>query len=212
MTQRPKWFSKHVALASVLVASLFSGVPDGKCSEVTYNVNLNFNDIIFGSEHISGTITTNGKTGILTPTDFIAWDITATGSTGLVTIKSPTNNGLASCYLSYPCGVYATPTTISANNAFAVQNIVSTGLYLTDYSTSSYLTPASFSLIIGGIYGDENIGIVTANQYGLGTGKQFLLLNPTIATANVVPIPTAALLFGSALAGLSIFGKRRKSV
>lgn len=213
-TKRPKVFSTRATLAGVLAASLLIGIQTGECSVITYDVNLNLYDFIFGTESIKGTITTNGNTGILKATDFIAWNLTATGAIGPVTVQSPVNAGGASC-LPQQCGAYATSTALYASNAFAFNNITSTGFTLADFATRGYQTPAAIRLFIDGIYGTEAIQVVTANPYGLSnrTGA-FALYNPTIGTATpaAVPVPSAVWLFVSALAGFIGFNRRKPTL
>lgn len=183
-------------LAVLFVMAIASAKGAQNNNESLYNLNISIplgydaNNLPAGSELITGTITTDGATGLLTATDFLAFDITVSGHlNGSFTGSSVFyNDGAGGPYY----GVTATNGALYAEN-----NYISTdGNPFTSFSgtiTNSSSPAADHATLYLGEYavdGSPFLGLDFYNS-GLNVGAYNAnLSNSSVATSSAVPEPS----------------------
>jgi hypothetical protein len=170
--------SKHVA---GLLACAFLCFGQSTKASIVYAV-----DIISGTEILTGTITTDGVTGLLQPSDFLAWTFSATGPIVSLGSSSGTSPPLTVTCGATGCGILATVTELEETN------VNGTSLTL-PFSPTSFIefSPSEYDIFFGG--GVHPVPITSAV---IGT------ITPAI------PEPASVSLLGIALACLAVAWRR----
>jgi hypothetical protein len=187
-------FMKSKFLGLVACMALF-GVTQAAASTITYNVSDTA-----GSLSYTGTITTDGHTGILGSTDISDWSLTITGYTATYTL-TPSNSSIV---FDGTSGLAATLTTLSwdtsstitsqSDFSFKLQNGFNRALV--EYSQSANYSPSVLSLDA-----QDAIG-------GLTFAKDLASFDTFGTAPATTPLPSTWLMLLSGFVGLGFFAYR----
>ena len=161
-----------------LLAAALMAVCGVASANIIYNVNLSG-----GGETVTGTITTDGASGLLTPADFISWSLSASG---LLTFSDVGPPPAAMC--GFPgCGIEVVGDTMEV--------IGGVGTFLTLLGTS-FVDITFFSNNVLVTQGESVAFIPEAPPFTIGRAS--------------VPEPPTAILLGLGLAGLGLARTRAR--
>jgi hypothetical protein len=184
----------HLALRLVLGVGLSAGAVASASADIVYTV-----DQTIGAGSVTGTITTDGATGVLSVSDILAWNLTLNGVGASYDLASTDTNAN-----KYVIGndLTATPTAIyfnfsgTAGDQFLLQDGPEIGnTYWCNSAGTSSCFPGKSDVPV--YYGDAS------SQFDMTASG-----NQIIATAGV-PEPSTWALMLAGFAGIGLAGYRR---
>ena len=192
---------KTKSLGLIACVTLLGASP---AAATTYSIS-NISDLFTGS------ITTDGKTGLLSSADILSWNLTIAANSQ----NQPNCASYGSCNFSYVLNPSDSQVVLQGNDLFATK----TGALLFNYNDT---TSGTGRFVFAGNNGGNGatIAFLSAGWLGLSTGYLQVSVNDPLIYAYgpesgnqaiaATPLPAALPLFATGLGGMGLLGWWRK--
>jgi hypothetical protein len=193
-------------LGLIVCVALFGVSPVGATTYYTYGISDTLD--VAGSLTLSGSITTDSNSGVLTQGDITAWNLTISGFGAPLQIDSTSPNSFDQLFGS----------ALSATATSLLFNFSTSGGYLGFDASYSITNPYGFDVYCGPNAGCGNttaFNLAVVSNTGSSDGVVPQSGPQTIATfvsqtVSQTPLPAALPLFATGLGAMGLLGWRRK--